>query len=148
MFRGRFEHNIDSKGRVSLPAKYREILSTNYNDRIVITNYDSCLIAYPYEKWLALEENFKDYSIMQSEVEIFMHYFISGATECTLDKLGRILIPPQLRKHAGLEREIMFVGMITRIQIWDKQRWEKKFQESKNDFDQIKGKELLAKLGF
>ena len=58
MFRGRFEHNIDSKGRVSLPAKYREILSTNYNDRIVITNYDSCLIAYPYEEWISLEENF------------------------------------------------------------------------------------------
>ena len=148
MFRGRFEHNIDAKGRVSLPAKYRDILSTNYNDRLVITNYDSCLIAYPYDEWVTFEENFRQYSIMQEEVEVFMHYFISGATECTIDKLGRILIPPILRKHAGLEREIVFVGMITRIQLWDKQRWEQKFQKAQEAFDQIKGKEQLAKLGF
>jgi MraZ protein len=148
MFRGRFEHNVDAKGRVSLPAKYRDILSSNYNDRLVITNYDSCLIAYPYDEWVTLEENFRQYSIMQEDVEVFMHYFISGATECTIDKLGRILIPPILRKHAGLEREIVFVGMITRIQIWDKQRWEQKFQKAQEAFDQIKGKEQLAKLGF
>jgi MraZ protein len=148
MFRGRFEHNIDAKGRVSLPAKYRDILSTNYNDRLVITNYDSCLIAYPYDEWVTFEENFRQYSIMQEDVEVFMHYFISGATECTIDKLGRILIPPILRKHAGLEREIVFVGMITRIQIWDKQRWEQKFQKAQEAFDQLKGKEQLAKLGF
>ena len=148
MFRGRFEHNVDAKGRVSLPAKYRDIMSTNYNDRLVITNYDSCLIAYPYDEWVTLEENFRQYSIMQEDVEVFMHYFISGATECTIDKLGRILIPPILRKHAGLEREIVFVGMITRIQIWDKQRWEQKFQKAQEAFDQIKGKEQLAKLGF
>ena len=148
MFRGRFEHNVDAKGRVSLPAKYRDILSTNYNDRLVITNYDSCLIAYPYDEWVTLEENFRQYSIMQEDVEVFMHYFISGASECTIDKLGRILIPPILRKHAGLEREIVFVGMITRIQIWDKQRWEQKFQKAQEAFDQLKGKEQLAKLGF
>jgi MraZ protein len=85
---------------------------------------------------------------MQEDVEVFMHYFISGASECTIDKLGRILIPPILRKHAGLEREIVFVGMITRIQIWDKQRWEQKFQKAQEAFDQLKGKEQLAKLGF
>jgi MraZ protein len=148
MFRGRFEHNVDAKGRVSLPAKYRDIMSTNYNDRLVITNYDNCLIAYPYEEWVTFEENFRQYSIMQEDVEVFMHYFISGASECTIDKLGRILIPPILRKHAGLEREIVFVGMITRIQIWDKQRWEQKFEKAQEAFDQIKGKEQLAKLGF
>jgi MraZ protein len=148
MFRGRFEHNVDAKGRVSLPAKYRDIMSTNYNDRLVITNYDNCLIAYPYEEWVTFEENFRQYSIMQEDVEVFMHYFISGASECTIDKLGRILIPPILRKHAGLEREIVFVGMITRIQIWDKQRWEQKFQKAQEAFDQLKGKEQLAKLGF
>jgi len=148
MFRGRFEHNVDAKGRVSLPAKYRDIMSTNYTDRLVITNYDNCLIAYPYEEWVTFEENFRQYSIMQEDVEVFMHYFISGASECTIDKLGRILIPPILRKHAGLEREIVFVGMITRIQIWDKQRWEQKFQKAQEAFDQLKGKEQLAKLGF
>jgi MraZ protein len=81
-------------------------------------------------------------------VQTFMHYFISGATECAIDKLGRILIPPVLRKHAGLEREVVFVGMITRIQIWDKGRWDQKFTEAQEKFNQIKGKETLAKLGF
>ncbi len=148
MFRGRYEHTIDSKGRVSLPAKYREILSSNYNDRLIITNFDSCLVAYPYEEWLHLEERFKQLSILDEEVQTFMHYFISGATECTIDKLGRMLIPPTLRKHAFLERDFVFVGMITRIQIWDKNLWEKKFIEAQERFNHIKGKETLAKLGF
>jgi len=148
MFRGRFEHTIDAKGRISLPAKYREILSSNYNDRLIITNFDSCLVAYPYEEWVILEEKFSNHSIMEEDVQTFMHYFISGATECPIDKLGRILISPNLRKHAGLEREVVFVGMITRIQIWDKGKWDKKFMEAQEKFNQIKGKETLAKLGF
>jgi len=148
MFRGRFEHTIDAKGRISLPAKYREILSSNYNDRLIITNFDSCLVAYPYEEWVILEERFSQHSIMEEDVQTFIHYFISGATECAIDKLGRILIPPTLRKHAGLEREVVFVGMITRIQIWDKAKWDQKFMEAQEKFNKIKGKETLAKLGF
>ena len=148
MFRSRFYHTIDEKGRVSLPAKYREIISTSYNDQLILTNYDSCLLAYPYDEWVTLEEKFKQHSIMQPEVEIFAQFFISGASECTVDKLGRILIPPTLREYAGLERNVVFVGMISRIQIWDKQRWEQKFLVAQEKFSEIKGKELLAKLGF
>ncbi|MCK5009660.1 MAG: division/cell wall cluster transcriptional repressor MraZ [Deltaproteobacteria bacterium] len=148
MFRGRFEHTIDAKGRISLPAKYREILSTNYDDRLIVTNFDSCLVAYPYEEWVVLEERFSQHSIMEDDVQTFIHYFISGATECSIDKLGRMLIPPNLRKHANLEKEVVFVGMITRIQIWDKGRWDQKFMEAQEKFNQIKGKETLAKLGF
>ncbi len=147
MFRGRFEHTIDSKGRVSLPAKYREILSSSFNDRLIVTNFDSCLVAYPYEEWVKLEENFSQHSIMEEDVQTFLHYFVSGATEATIDKLGRILIPPHLRKHAGLEKEIVFVGMIKRIQIWDKTRWDEKFKEAQEKFNQIKDKEALSKLG-
>ena len=147
MFRGRFEHTIDSKGRVSLPAKYREILSSSFNDRLIVTNFDSCLVAYPYEEWVKLEENFSQHSIMEEDVQTFLHYFISGAAEATIDKLGRMLIPPHLRKHAGLEREIVFVGMIKRIQIWDKARWDEKFTEAQEKFNQIKGKDTLSKLG-
>jgi len=147
MFRGRFEHTIDSKGRVSLPAKYREILSSNYNDRLIVTNFDSCLVAYPYEEWVILEEKFSQHSIMEEDVQTFLHYFVSGATETTIDKLGRMLIPPHLRKHAGLEKDIVFVGMIKRIQIWDKAKWDEKFTEAQEKFNQIKDKEALSKLG-
>ena len=147
MFRGRFEHTIDSKGRVSLPAKYREILSSNYNDRLIVTNFDNCLVAYPYEELVILEEKFSQHSIMEEDVQTFLHYFVSGATEATIDKLGRMLIPPHLRKHAGLEKEIVFVGLIKRIQIWDKARWDEKFTEAQEKFNQIKDKEALSKLG-
>ncbi len=104
MFRGRFEHTIDSKGRVSLPAKYREILSSSFNDRLVVTNFDSCLVAYPYEEWVKLEENLSQHSIMEEDVQTFLHYFVSGAAEATIDKLGRMLIPPHLRKHADWKK--------------------------------------------
>ena len=148
MFRGRFEHTIDAKGRVSLPAKYREILSSSLNDRLIVTNFDSCLVAYPYEEWVKLEEKSNQLSIMEEDTQNFLHYFIAGAAEATIDKLGRILIPPRLRKHAGLEKDIVFVGLIKRIQIWDKARWDKKFTEAQDKFNQIKGKEALSKLGF
>ena len=93
-FRNRFYHTIDDKGRVSLPAKYREIISTSYNDQLIITNYHNCLLAYPYDAWVTLEEKYNQLSIMQPEVEIFGQFFIAGAGECAVDKLGGIPIPP------------------------------------------------------
>jgi MraZ protein len=147
-FRDKFYHTIDEKGRVSLPAKYREIISTSYNDQLIITNYDSCLLAYPYDAWVTLEEKYNQLSIMQPEVEIFGQFFIAGASECTVDKLGRILIPPNLREYANLNKNVVFVGMGSRIQIWDKQLWEEKFLAAKEQFREIKGREFLAKLGF
>jgi|PlaIllAssembly_1097288.scaffolds.fasta_scaffold73399_2 MraZ protein len=147
-FRNKFYHTIDEKGRVSLPARYREIISTSYDDQLIITNYDSCLLAYPYDAWVTLEEKYNQLSIMQPEVEIFGQFFIAGASECTVDKLGRILIPPNLREYANLNKNVVFVGMGSRIQIWDKQLWEEKFLAAKEQFREIKGREFLAKLGF
>ena len=147
-FRNKFYHTIDEKGRVSLPARYREIISTSYDDQLIITNYDSCLLAYPYDAWVTLEEKYNQLSIMQPEVEIFGQFFIAGASECTVDKLGRILIPPNLREYANLNKNVVFVGMGSRIQIWDQQLWEEKFLAAKEQFREIKGREFLAKLGF
>ncbi|MBP1721598.1 MAG: cell division protein [Deltaproteobacteria bacterium] len=147
-FRNKFYHTIDEKGRVSLPARYREIISTSYDDQLIITNYDSCLLAYPYDAWVTLEEKYNQLSIMQPEVEIFGQFFIAGASECTVDKLGRILIPPNLREYANLKKSVVFVGMGSRIQIWDQQLWEEKFLAAKEQFREIKGREFLAKLGF
>ena len=147
-FRNKFYHTIDEKGRVSLPARYREIISTSYDDQLIITNYDTCLLAYPYDAWVTLEEKYNQLSIMQPEVEIFGQFFIAGASECTVDKLGRILIPPNLREYANLKKSVVFVGMGSRIQIWDQQLWEEKFLAAKEQFREIKGREFLAKLGF
>jgi MraZ protein len=148
MFRGRFEHVVDVKGRVSLPVKYREILSAHYNNQLVITNMQDCLVAYPVQVWMEKEEGLGSQSIMEDDVQTFMHFFISGATECSVDRLGRILIPQTLRKHAELDREVVFVGMIERFEIWNKPRWEETFTEAQKNFRQVKGKEAFTKWGF
>jgi MraZ protein len=146
MFRGSFEHTIDAKGRVSLPARYREILSTQYDGRLVITLFDSCLLAFPHSEWLAFENKLSSLSAVDEEIQSFKHYFISGAYECSLDKLGRILIPPNLRKHAALEREVVFVGSVKQIEIWSKDRWGKVFSEAQERFKETR-KILATKFG-
>jgi MraZ protein len=145
MFRGRYEHTIDPKGRVSLPVKFRDILNERYDDRLVITNFDSCLVAYPYDEWTLLEEKVSSLSMLKKDVTSFQRFFISGATECSIDKQGRILIPPILREYAKLEKDIVFAGMIKKIEVWSKDRWEQVFAKAKDDFNQIS--ENLGDLG-
>ena len=123
MFRGRFEHIVDSKGRVSIPAKFRELLAEKYDDRLILTNFDRCLVAYPYEGWRVLEERVSSLSMVKKEVKAFQRFFISGATECPIDKLGRILVPPTLRDYAQLERNVVFAGMLRKFEVWSKERW-------------------------
>ena len=146
MFRGSFEHTIDAKGRVSLPARYREILSTQHDGRLVVTRYENCLLAFPYQEWLAFEDKLSSLSAVDEEIQSFKHYVISGAYECSLDKLGRILIPPNLRKHASLERDVVFVGSVRQIEIWSKDRWEKVFGEAQERFKETR-KILSTKFG-
>jgi len=145
MFRGRFEHTIDSKGRVSIPAKFREVLGEKYDDRLILTNFDRCLVVYPYEEWRVLEEKVGSLSIVKREVKSFQRFFISGAAECQIDKLGRILIPPTLRNYAKLERDIVFTGMLKKFEIWAKECWREEIKSAEVNFEGIS--EALAELG-
>jgi MraZ protein len=145
MFRGRFEYTIDSKGRVSIPAKFRELLTEKYDDRLVLTNFDRCVVAYPYEEWRVLEERVSSLSMVKKETKAFQRFFISGATECPIDKLGRILIPPTLREYAQLERNVVFAGMLKKFEIWSKERWVEEISRSQENFEGIS--ETLAGLG-
>jgi MraZ protein len=145
MFRGRFEHTIDAKGRISIPAKYREILAEKYDDRLIITNFDRCLVAYPYEEWRNVEEKVSAISMVQKEAKDFKRFFISGATECPIDKLGRILIPPILRAYAQLEKEVVFAGQVNKFEIWSKDCWEEEFKRVKENIESMG--ETLARLG-
>ena len=145
MFRGRFEHIVDSKGRVSIPAKFRELLGEKYDDRLILTNFDRCLVAYPYEEWRVLEERVSSLSMVKKEVKAFQRFFISGATECPIDKLGRILVPPTLRDYAQLGRNVVFAGMLRKFEIWSKERWLEEIKRSEVDFDGMG--EALADLG-
>jgi len=138
MFRGRFEHSIDGKGRVSIPAKFREILKRDYaSDQLIITIFDSCLVAYPLAEWQLFEEKMKEFSQLKKEAKSFLRYFYSGAMECAIDDHGRILIPSQFREHADLNKEIVFVGVMNRFEIWNKAGWEEEIRNYKETFDEI-----------
>ena len=145
MFRGRFEHTIDPKGRVSIPAKFRELLAEKDDDRVIITNLDRCLVAYPYEEWRNAEEKISSLSMVKKEVKAFQRFFISGATECPIDKLGRILIPPTLRDYAQLEKDVVFAGMGKMFEIWSSRRWVEEIKRAEENFEGMR--ESLSNLG-
>lgn len=145
MFRGRFEHSLDAKGRVSIPSKFREVLTTNFDERLIITNFDNCLWAYPTAEWQKIEDRVSALPQFKPEVKALQRVFISAATECPIDKQGRILIPQTLRDYAGIERDLVFVGMTKRIEIWSIERWGKVFTESQDDLSKMA--EKLAELG-
>lgn len=146
MFRGRYEHTIDSKGRISIPSKFREILTQKYNDRFVITNFDHCLAAFPYEEWNTLiEQKIGNFSIMRKEMSAFLRYFYSSAIDCVLDKQGRLLIPQTLRDYANLQREVILVGEGRFIEIFAKERWLEVVKQVEEGFDKVR--ETLANLG-
>ena len=145
MFRGRYEHTIDSKGRISIPAKFREILNKKYDDRLVITNYDQCLIAFPYDEWSVVEEKTKALPLLKKEARTFLRFFYSSGIDCAIDKQGRLLIPQSLRDYANLQKDVVLVGEGTKIEIWDKARWEEEFRKSHEGFDQIS--DTLTSLG-
>ena len=145
MFRGRFEHTIDFKGRVSIPAKFRELLLEKYDDHIIMTNFDRCLVAFPYEEWRNVEDKISSLSMVKKEVKAFQRFFISGAAECPIDKLGRVLIPPTLRDYALLEKDVVFAGMGKMFELWSRERWTEEIKRAEENFEGMR--ESLASLG-
>jgi MraZ protein len=128
MFMGEFNHTIDTKGRIIIPSKFREELG----DIFVITlGLDGCLFAYPNKEWIAFVDELRKLPGTQ-EARKLQRYFMAGAAECETDKQGRILIPSKLRDNAALDKEIVFVGVLNKIEIWSKERW-----ENNNDYDDV-----------
>ena len=138
MFRGRYEHTIDAKGRISIPSKFREVLAKKYDDRLVITNFDHCLVAFPYEEWSLLEQKVGTFSLMKKETSAFFRFFYSSAMDCDIDKQGRLLIPQTLRDYAGLQKDVVLVGEGKRIEIFAKERWLEEARKIEENFDQIR----------
>ncbi|MGH9391613.1 MAG: division/cell wall cluster transcriptional repressor MraZ [Vicinamibacteria bacterium] len=145
MFRGLFEHTVDPKGRLSIPSKFREALAIPESTPLILTRLDHCLAAYPLKQWRTLEQKLNEMPQMRKEVKRFQRFFVSGAIECSPDRQGRILIPPLLRRFAGLQKDVVLAGMLTRFEIWAKDRWEEEIERSRIDFDQISA--TLAELG-
>lgn len=143
MFRGRFEHTIDPKGRLSIPAKFREVLTDRYDSRLVVTTLSGCLIAYPHPEWRILEERIASLPEFKKETRTFLRHFYSSAADCPIDKLGRILIPQALRDYAGLKKEVTLLGTFKQFEIWSKKTWDT--AEKKVSLDDIG--EMLESLG-
>jgi MraZ protein len=144
LFKGRYSHTLDSKGRLSIPSKFREVLSEHQEDVLILTNFDSCLLGFTREEWRLLEEKIRGQSMfstmLRKDMRAFVRYFFSGASECPLDRQGRILISPTLREFAGLEKEVVLTGVANRIEIWSKERWGAFLSDSQENFEEIAAK--------
>lgn len=120
MFLGRHTHNLDVKGRLALPARFRETLT----DGVVVTRgFDTCLLVYPMVSWAPLAERVSALSVTDPDVRVLRRMLFSHASDAQLDRQGRVLIPADLRAFAGIEREAVVVGMHTFIEIWSPEKW-------------------------
>jgi len=125
VFRGRYEHAIDGKGRTSLPSRFREVLAAAGESRLVLTTgLDPCLVAYPMQEWLAFEERLARLPQFDASVTMLRRIYVSGAVEVEIDKLGRLLVQQGLRDHASLGRDALWAGMGRHIELWSKDRFE------------------------
>lgn len=121
MFIGEHQHTIDPKGRIIMPAKFREDLGESF---VVTKGLDNCLFVYPNPEWKILEDKLRTLPLTSKDARAFTRFFFAGACECQLDKQGRILIPSNLREYAKLDREIVTIGVLSRVEIWSREVWE------------------------
>jgi MraZ protein len=120
-------------------------LKAGGNPRLVVTNWEDCLAAYPFEEWQQIEEKLSHLSQVDREIRAFKRFFISGACECSLDSQGRILIPPALREYAGLEKEIILAGQLKYFEVWDKSKLEEELKRAQQNLPALETK--VATLG-
>ncbi len=134
MFMGEYDHQLDTKGRMIIPSKFRYDL----NERFIITRgLDKCLFGYTLDEWQQIEEKMKTLPMTKKDARKFMRMFFSGAVEVELDKQGRINIPQNLRKYANLTKECTVIGVSNRIEIWDRETWNDFYEESEESFEDI-----------
>ena len=134
MFMGEFQHSIDAKGRLIVPSKLREKLGEKF---VVTRGLDGCLFGYPLSEWEKLEEKLSEMPLAKKDARTFVRFFYSAATECEIDKQGRINIPVTLRNHADLTKSCVIIGVSNRIEIWDETRWQAFSEEAEENFDEI-----------
>lgn len=146
MFRGLFEHSIDAKGRTSLPSRFRQLLRDSNAEieqssksvgpkpsMILTTGIERCLVAYPLSEWRAFEAKLAALPQFDPAVVQLKRIYVAGATECSVDRHGRLLIPPMLREYARLDGELVWAGMVTTIEVWAKDGWADQAQSLRTD---------------
>jgi MraZ protein len=142
MFFGEYEHNIDDKGRLIIPSKFRESLGGQF---VLTKGLDCCLFVFSMEEWENFESKLKSLPVSDKDARAFTRFFFAGAADCELDRQGRASIPLSLRKYAKITKEVTIIGVSNRLEIWDSQLW-----SSYNDNDDLNYEDIannMAMLG-
>jgi len=147
MFRESSFNTIDSKGRIIIPARFRDVIKAEGSDRVIVTRLDKALFAYTFDQWSKIESKVLAMSETSEYMRRFRRVFIGGASDCNCDKQGRILIPPVLRQYAELEKEIVLVGQIVHFEIWSKENYEQEVVQMEEDMKKEAVSNEIAKLG-
>ncbi len=141
MFYGEFEHTLDSKGRVIIPARFREIFKEHYAEKFYVTRgLDQCLFVFTEESWKVQEKKFRDMPFTKGESRHFNRLYFSGACDVVCDKQGRILIPDYLKTYAAIKEDVVIIGVSDRIEIWAKEKWKAFYDEHKGNFENLADK--------
>ncbi|MFH1888608.1 MAG: division/cell wall cluster transcriptional repressor MraZ [Candidatus Omnitrophota bacterium] len=138
MFYGEYLHSIDRKGRIILPAKFRESAKAHFIEKFFVTRgLDKCLFMFSEEEWRSQEAKFKAISFTKQQARTFNRLYFSGAAEVLPDKQGRILLPQYLKDFAEIKKDVMIVGVSNRIEIWAKVKWQEFYGNSRQSFEEI-----------
>jgi len=141
MFRGQFVHSVDAKGRISLPARFRDVLLADKDARFVLTPalFDPCLHLYPMVAWQEFEQKVSELPSLDPNAVRFRRMYVSAAVECELDKAGRVLVPPHLRERAQLDKsEALWAGMGRILELWSRARWDAALTMSPSEMDSFR----------
>lgn len=131
---GEYRHTLDSKGRLIIPAKFREQLGAKF---VVTRGLDGCLFGYSLDEWALLEQKLRKLPLTKRDARAFVRFLYSAATECELDKQGRINLPQTLCRYASLTKKCMIIGVSNRLEIWSEERWQAYSQDAADNFDEI-----------
>lgn len=144
MFYGEYEHTIDRKGRLIIPAKFRQALKEHDATTLFLTRgFDGCLFLFPESEWRDLENRFKQIPFTKAEGRKFNRLFFSGASEVDVDRLGRLLIPRTLKEFAQIKQDVVIVGVSTRMEVWSKEQWRAFYEGSRQSFEEIAERVML-----
>ena len=148
MFRGTSYHTIDDKGRIIIPARFRDVIKANSSEGLMVSGKDNHLLVYTFEEWRKIEANILAQAVKGDRMRRFIRFFIGAAVSCNCDKQDRILIPPTLRDYAGLQRDIVLVGVLDHFEIWSKDNYGQDLHAFEDDMQKEEVRNEIAGLGF
>ena len=142
MLIGEYSHNIDQKGRVFIPAKFREELGQSF---IVTRGIGTCLFVFSVEVWLEFAAKLGSVPVTDQKMQVFLRMLFASASECDTDKQGRILLPARLREYAGMQKEMVAIGVMSRVELWSAENWQEYNEHANDEYEATL--EKLAELG-